>query len=82
MLNRKYREGVVVSDKMDKSIIVSAEQGVMHPLYKKRIKRTKRYVAHDPKSEAKVGDVVKIVEIRPLSKTKKWRLVEIMERGE
>lgn len=79
--NRKVRLGTVVSDKMDKTIVVRVETVKQHPLYKKTIKTSKKYKAHDENNEAKVGDVVKIMETRPLSKEKRWRLVEIVERA-
>ena len=78
---RKERIGVVTSDKMDKSIVVSVERKVKHPKYGKFVKKTKKFVAHDEKGECNVGDTVKIMETRPLSKTKNWRLVEIVERA-
>ncbi len=78
---RKTRTGVVVSNKMDKSIVVKIERKVKHPIYKKYFKITKKLMAHDEKNESNVGDVVKIMEIRPLSKRKKWRLVEIIEKA-
>jgi small subunit ribosomal protein S17 len=78
---RKERLGIVVSDKMEKSIIVTEETKIKHPLYGKFMKRTKKYHAHDEKNDAKVGDTVKIMETRPLSKTKRWRLVEVVERA-
>jgi small subunit ribosomal protein S17 len=74
--------GVVVSDKMDKTVVVAVERHVQHPLYKKYIKRTKKYHAHDEKNECRVGDVVEIEETRPLSKTKRWRVVKIIKRFE
>ncbi|WP_062305146.1 30S ribosomal protein S17 [Alicyclobacillus sendaiensis] len=79
---RKVRVGKVVSDKMDKTIVVAVEERVMHPLYGKTVRRTKKFKAHDENNEAKVGDVVRIMETRPLSKEKRWRLVEIVERAE
>ncbi len=79
---RKQRVGTVVSDAMTKSIVVEVERRVPHPLYKKVVKSRKRYVAHDEKEEAKTGDTVRIVETRPLSKTKRWRLLEIIEKAE
>ena len=79
--NRKVRIGKVVSDKMDKTIVVATEKLVAHPLYKKRIKMTKKYKAHDEENLCKIGDTVKIMEPRPLSKEKCWRLVEILERA-
>lgn len=78
---RKVREGVVSSDKMDKTITVSVVRNVMHPLYKRVIRRTVKFKAHDEKNECKVGDKVRIVETRPLSATKRWRLLEIVERA-
>ncbi len=78
---RKERIGVVTSDKMDKSIVVSVERKVKHPKYGKFIKKTTKFVAHDEKNDCNVGDTVKIMETRPLSKTKNWRLVEIVERA-
>ena len=78
---RKEMIGKVVSDKMDKTIVVAVETYKEHPLYKKRIKQTKKFKAHDEKNEAKIGDTVRIMETRPLSKDKRWRLVEIVERA-
>lgn len=78
---RKTRIGRVVSDKMEKSIVVLIEQRIAHPIYKKIFKQSKKYVAHDEKQDAKVGDLVRIMEARPLSKRKRWRLVEIVERA-
>ncbi|MBI9070596.1 MAG: 30S ribosomal protein S17 [Melioribacteraceae bacterium] len=78
---RKTRVGVVVSVKMDKSIVVSIERKVAHPLYKKYFKKTTKLMAHDEKNECTKGDVVKIVECRPLSSRKNWRLVEIVEKA-
>ena len=78
---RKTRVGTVVSDKMDKTIVVAIVDNVSHPLYKKIIKRTVKFKAHDEKNEAKTGDRVKIMETRPLSKDKRWRLVEIVEKA-
>lgn len=77
---RKTRIGVVVSDKMNKTAVVAVERLVKHPTYKKYIKRTSKFKAHDEKNECKVGDKVKIIETRPLSKTKRWRVVEILEK--
>lgn len=79
--NKKVRVGVVVSDKMQKTVIVEYKRLVPHPIYKKRIRRTKRFVAHDEREIAKVGDVVKIEETRPLSKTKKWRVIKVLQKG-
>ena len=78
---RKTRTGKVVSDKMDKTIVVAVEDHVKHPLYKKIVKRTYKLKAHDENNECKVGDTVKVMETRPLSKNKRWRLVEIMEKA-
>ena len=79
--NRKVRVGKVVSDKMDKTIVVAVETFVTHPLYKKQIKRTTKFKAHDENNECRVGDVVRIMETRPLSKDKNWRLVDIIEKA-
>ncbi|MDD2519472.1 MAG: 30S ribosomal protein S17 [Kiritimatiellae bacterium] len=79
--SRKERTGVVVSDAMDKTVVVQAERRMAHPLYGKVIRRHKKYVAHDEKNEAKTGDRVRIVETRPMSKTKRWRLVEIVAKA-
>jgi small subunit ribosomal protein S17 len=78
---RKERIGVVTSSKMDKSFVVSVETKVMHPKYGKFVKQTKRFMAHDEKGETGVGDKVRIMETRPLSKLKRWRLVEIIEKA-
>lgn len=78
---RKTRTGTVVSDKMDKTVTVSIETKVSHPIYKKQVKRTTKFKVHDENNEARVGDFVKIMETRPLSKDKRWRLVEIIERA-
>ena len=78
---RKTRIGHVVSDKMDKTIVVTVEDRVAHPLYKKIIKRTYRLKAHDENNECKIGDTVRVMETRPLSKDKRWRLVEIIEKA-
>ena len=78
---RKTRVGLVVSDKMDKTIVVAIEQTMRHPLYKKTIKRTLKLKAHDEKNECGIGDRVRLMETRPLSKDKRWRLVEIMEKA-
>jgi small subunit ribosomal protein S17 len=78
---RKERIGVVTSDKIDKSIVVSVERKVKHPKYGKFVKKTKKFVAHDETNDCNIGDTVKIMETRPLSKTKNWRLVEIVERA-
>ena len=76
---RKTRVGKVVSDKMDKTIVVAIEDNVKHPLYKKIVKRTYKLKAHDENNECNIGDRVKVMETRPLSKDKRWRLVEIIE---
>ena len=78
---RKVRTGKVVSDKMDKTIVVAVEDHVKHPLYKKIVKRTYKLKAHDEKNDAKIGDTVRVMETRPLSKDKRWRLVEIVEKA-
>ena len=78
---RKTRTGKVVSDKMDKTIVVAVEDHVKHPLYKKIVKRTYKLKAHDENNECKIGDTVKVMKTRPLSKDKRWRLVEIMEKA-
>jgi small subunit ribosomal protein S17 len=78
---RKTRSGVVVSDKMDKTIVVAIETRVKHPLYKKIVKRTYKLKAHDEKNECRAGDKVLVMETRPLSKEKRWRLVEIIEKA-
>ena len=78
---RKTRTGKVVSDKMDKTIVVAVEDHVKHPLYKKIVKRTYKLKAHDENNECGMGDIVKVMETRPLSKDKRWRLVEIMEKA-
>ena len=77
---RKERVGVVVSSKMDKSIVVAVERKEKHPIYGKFVKKTTKFVAHDEKNECSEGDTVRIMETRPLSKTKRWRLVEIVEK--
>jgi len=79
--NRKFRVGTVVSDKMEKSIAVLIERKIKHPLYGKYMKKSKKLIAHDEKNECGIGDTVKIMETRPLSKTKRWRLVEIVEKA-
>lgn len=78
---RKQRLGYVTSDKMDKTIVVSVEDFVRHPLYGKRVKRTKKFKAHDEENICGIGDKVRIMETRPLSKDKRWRLVEIVEKA-
>jgi small subunit ribosomal protein S17 len=79
--NRKVRIGTVTSDKMEKTITVSVETVKQHPLYKKTIRTSKKYKAHDENNEAKTGDIVKIMETRPLSKDKRWRLIEIIRKA-
>ena len=78
---RKTRTGKVVSDKMDKTIVVAIENHVKHPLYGKIVKRTYKLKAHDEKNECTIGDTVKVMETRPLSKDERWRLVEIVEKA-
>ena len=78
---RKTRTGKVVSDKMDKTIVVAIENHVKHPLYGKIVKKTYKLKAHDEKNECVIGDTVKVMETRPLSKDKRWRLVEIVEKA-
>ncbi|MBQ1901490.1 MAG: 30S ribosomal protein S17 [Lachnospiraceae bacterium] len=78
---RKTRVGVVVSDKMDKTITVAVKDNVKHPLYNKIVKRTYKLKAHDEQNDAHIGDTVKVMETRPLSKDKRWRLVEVIERA-
>ena len=77
---RKTRIGVVTSNKMTKTITVAVERKVKHPIYGKFVKKTTRFHAHDEKNEASIGDIVRIMETRPLSKTKRWRLVEVVEK--
>ncbi len=79
---QKIRVGQVVSDKMDKTVVVAVQTPKRHPLYKKTIKRAVKYKAHDEKNECREGDIVRIVETRPLSKQKRWRVAEILTRGE
>lgn len=79
--NRKTRMGTVTSDKMEKTITVSIETAKRHPLYKKTIKTSKKYKAHDENNDANTGDIVKIMETRPLSKDKRWTLVEIVQKA-
>jgi small subunit ribosomal protein S17 len=80
--HRKERTGEVISDKMDKTIVVRVERRFQHPRFKKVVTSFKKFYAHDEKNEAKVGDVVLITETRPLSKTKSWRLVQVLEKNE
>jgi len=79
--DRKVRTGVVVSDRMDKTVIVRIESQKRHPLYGKTVRRTSRLAAHDEANEAHVGDVVRVMETRPLSKSKRWRVLEIVEKA-
>jgi small subunit ribosomal protein S17 len=79
--SRKTRVGTVVSDKMDKTVVVQVERRYAHPLYGKQVTRTKKYHAHDENNEYHIGDVVRITETRPLSKTKRWRVSELIERA-
>jgi len=78
---RKSRTGVVVSDKMNKTVVVLVERRLAHPLYGKQVTRSKKYHAHDENNEYRIGDTVRIVETRPLSKLKRWRVVEVVERA-
>jgi len=78
---RKVRVGVVVSDAMDKTVLVRIDRKMRHPLYKKTVARSSKLAAHDEGNEAHVGDTVRVMETRPLSKTKRWRIVEILERA-
>ena len=78
---RKVRVGRVVSDRMDKTVVVRVERTFRHPLYGKVIKRAKRFKAHDPRNECKIGDRVEIIEARPLSKDKRWRVTKILEKA-
>jgi len=78
---RKERIGLVVSNKMDKSVVISVERKVKHPIYGKFVKATTKFMAHDDKNDCNIGDTVKIMETRPMSKNKCWRLVEIIERA-
>lgn len=79
--NRKVRIGTVVSDKMDKTIVVKVEDFIRHPLYGKRVKRTTKFKAHDELNTCGIGDKVRIMETRPLSRDKRWRLIEIIEKA-
>jgi small subunit ribosomal protein S17 len=78
---RKVREGIVISDKMDSTLVVAVHERVRHPRYDKTVQRTKKLYVHDEKNEAKIGDKVRVQETRPLSKLKRWRLTEIVERA-
>lgn len=79
--DRKVKTGKVVSDKMDKTVVIAIERLVQHPLYKKSIKKTIRFKAHDENNDSHTGDIVSIMETRPLSKDKRWRVVEVIERA-
>lgn len=79
---RKIRQGKVVSDKMDKTIVVAVEDRVRHPLYQRTIRQTKKFKAHDEENSCRIGDTVRIMETRPLSKDKRWRVLDILARGE
>jgi small subunit ribosomal protein S17 len=79
--SRKIRIGTVLSDKMEKTVVVGVQRRVAHPLYGKQVVRTKKYYAHDEDGQAREGDLVRIVETRPLSKQKRWRLIEIVEKA-
>ena len=79
---RKTQVGTVVSDKMDKTVVVAVERMVTHPLYKRTLRRTKKFKAHDEENSCRAGDLVRIVETRPLSKEKRWRVVEIIRRAQ
>lgn len=78
--DRKIRTGTVVSDRMDKTVVVEVERQFPHPLYGKRVKRRSKFYAHDEENECRLGDVIQIEETRPLSKTKRWRVVDLVER--
>jgi len=77
---RKVRKGTVISDKMDKTVVVKVETLKKHPKYHKFVKRSKKYIAHDENNECRIGDIVELMETRPLSKTKRWRVVRVLER--
>lgn len=79
---RKIRQGIVVSDKMDQSILVRVDRTTRHPLYKKIIRRSNKYMAHDQENKCQVGDVVRIMECRPISRHKRWRLMEVVTKAE
>ncbi len=81
MTKRKTRVGTVVSSKMEKSVVVKTERKMLHPVFKKYIKRTKKFVAHDAENQCNAGDIVKIEETRPLSKTKRWKIVSVLEKA-
>ena len=77
--NKKIRSGVVVSDKMEKSVVVKVESTFTHPLYKRTVKRIKKYVTHDENNIAEIGDIVRIIECKPISRLKRWRLIEVIQ---
>jgi small subunit ribosomal protein S17 len=79
---RKIRQGVVVSDKMDKTVLVRIDRQMRHPLYKKIVRRSSKLAAHDERNDAHIGDTVRVMETRPTSKNKRWRVIEILERAE
>jgi small subunit ribosomal protein S17 len=79
--NRKVRQGVVVSDRMDKTIVVNVERYFKHPAYKKYIRRHKKYMAHDENNQCRIGDIVQIIESRPISKSKCWRVRSVVEKA-
>jgi len=81
-MSRKLLEGIVVSDKPDKTVVVKVESTFRHPVFGKIVKKSKKYMAHDEKNDCRKGDRVRIIECRPLSRRKRWRVVEILERGE
>ncbi|HDI51264.1 30S ribosomal protein S17 [candidate division KSB1 bacterium] len=78
---RKIIQGYVVSDKMDKTRVIAVERYIQHPLYKKYVKRTKKFMIHDPSNESQMGDLVKVIEVRPLSRRKRWQLLEVVEKA-
>ena len=80
--NRKQRMGVVTNNKMDKTVVVSVERRSRHPVYGRSVRKTAKFHAHDPENKCKIGDVVRIVEARPLSKTKRWRVAQIVQSAE
>lgn len=79
-MQRKVREGTVISNKMDKTVVIEQRRRVQHPVYKRYITLTKKYYAHDEKNECQIGDFVRIMETRPLSRQKRWRVVEVLEK--
>jgi len=80
-INKKLRTGIVVSNKMEKSIVVKVERLIQHPLYKRTLKRSKKYMAHDAENVCKIGDVVRIIECKPVSSRKTWRLLEVVTKS-